>query len=137
MSKTKELTGEAAAEWIAGHPEIAAANAQSVADATPTGAGPTLGPWRVVKATGDGNIVASLATNGARINTRLFDVLADAKVMNGSQDANARLIAAAPTMLAALRDWVRLEDEGMASGISLYALYTRTRAAIRAAEGKG
>ena len=106
---------------------------------TTTGAGPTAGPWRAVAPTIERrkDVFASVHTNsdGAHgFPTCEFEIMADG-YKNSEAAANARLIAAAPTMLAALRDWVRLEDEGMASGISLFALYTRTRAAIRAAEG--
>jgi hypothetical protein len=51
--------------------------------------------------------------------------------------ANANLICAAPDMYAALKDWIRMEDEGPhESGISPLALYTRARAALAKAEGK-
>ena len=167
MSKTKELTGEAAAEWIAGHPEIAAANAQSVADATPTGAGPTPGPW----ITDSGLVVCSKDTSG-RVNIQdrmdgttvaqvawadyadVFDRIADAP--DSTQDerdarafhecgpgyetakANARLIAAAPTMLAALQAIaLHCRPDGLeewAAKAKSYPLEL-ARAAIRAAEG--
>ena len=48
------------------------------------------------------------------------------------------LFAAAPDLLAALRDWIRMEDEGPSrSGVSPLALYNRARAAIARAEKGG
>ena len=105
MNKTKELTGEAAAEWIAGHPEIAAANAQSVADATPTGAGPTPGPWRVLsfaasKDCRNSFVYSPRFTDGTRNSPdicRVFTTCEDERP-GGEMEANARLISEAGTV---------------------------------------
>jgi hypothetical protein len=65
----------------------------------------TPGPWTVRPATGEGdNIVTTLATSGARINTRLFEITADANPTPADQKANARLIARAPEMYEALNE---------------------------------
>jgi len=80
----------------------------------------TPGPWTAVDLGGNHYAVAEQST-GIGL---LFN------------EANSRLLAAAPDLLAALEDWVRLEDEGPSkSGISLLSLYQRARAAIRKAEG--
>ena len=69
----------------------------------------TTGVWTVRPATGDGdNIIATLATNGARINTCLFEITAPAKPTPADQKANARLIARAPEMYAALTEIAEL-----------------------------
>ena len=69
----------------------------------------TTGVWTVRPATGDGdNIVATLSTNGARINTRLFEITSATKPTPADQKANARLIARAPEMYAALNEIAEL-----------------------------
>jgi hypothetical protein len=127
---SKQLTGAAAEEWIAGHPEIAAANAQSVDEAT--GAGPTPGPWRVGGHPRDDS------------GTKWREVLTDAGEFAPSYvcqalEADARLIAAAPDLLAALatsRAWVAqyeaLPDHAQAARAMLNVI----DAALTSAEGR-
>ena len=166
MSKTKELTGEAAAEWIAGHPEIAAANAQSVADATTTGAGPTPGPWEAYTFRDSEDTRAARVrvirpeTPGVKANPDICHVYAigDDGRPGGEMEANAQLIAAAPDLLAALQAAKKAladildnhPDVWPTGGLKeaqtperrawrkrIEGYRDAARAAIRAAEGKG
>ena len=70
----------------------------------------TKGPWRVVERDPDDCILGVQMTTGARYT--VADVYGDVEEMNGAMRANAQLIAAAPEMLAVLRDleWSRLND---------------------------
>jgi hypothetical protein len=58
-------------------------------------------------------------------------------VGSGPQADNARLIAAAPELLEALRDLVQLEADGRAESESAIEYWERARAAIAKAEGGG
>jgi len=109
---------------------------------TTTGAGPTAGPWRAVAPTVERrkDVFASVRTNsdGAHgFPTCEFEIMADG-YKNSEAAANARLIAAAPTMLAALQAIaLHCRPDGLeewAAKAKSYPLEL-ARAAIRAAEG--
>ena len=87
----------------------------------------TPGPWKI---SADGNDIENVY--GAVVYFRYADETAE---------ANARLMAAAPELLAACKDWIYLafsdcmELDDPRVKASFYALCSRTRAAITAAEG--
>jgi len=68
----------------------------------------TPGPWTFRGATGEGRVIAALTSNGATINTRLFEITASLpnRPRNDEQADNARLIASAPELMEALAELI-------------------------------
>lgn len=149
---TTGLTGEAAAEWIAGHPEIAAANAASLADRAAGGARHTPGPWWAPSAgiwTADGECM--IASVGGRYCTASRRAYARKHYGDGPHTTRAEmqlkaadlsLIAASPGLLSALREAVvEIEylDRQLRAGVkdwdSPIITLAHARAAIAQAEG--
>lgn len=82
----------------------------------------TPGPWHVVKIPGESRL---------RVHAETYDV-ADICHAGGADDANARLIAAAPDMLAACKDFL----EACHKGKDLKPAMAQARKAIEKAEGR-
>lgn len=100
----------------------------------------TPGPWKVVKPQYENKkgVFASVYTNPATekgFRTCEFDIRAD-EYKNSHAEANARLIAAAPELLDALKTMVEIAD---ASGVVLWGesdeVFAAARAAIQKATG--
>ena len=84
----------------------------------------TPGPWTFRGATGEGHVIATLASNGASINTCLFEITTATpnRPRNDEQVDNARLLASAPELMEALADILNLHTLGIfkeADGVSL------------------
>ena len=65
----------------------------------------TGGNWTARRATGEGEILASLATNSTGICTRLFEIVTDVHVATANQETNAVLMANALKMYHLIRAW--------------------------------
>lgn len=97
----------------------------------------TPGPWHVGAGNGVGSIFAdSGRTRLEQGGTTLYPVC---KITGGwnetEDDANARLIAAAPAMLAALRETLELLNNPDADGFDALRVEREIEAAIQAATG--
>jgi len=104
----------------------------------------TPGPWTVSDSAPEEYAVS---IHGAQLETGGFPIVADIpeRTIHGTHEANARLIAAAPDLLEALRDALKAEEDAIASvagwagalGVhpDLLARIEKMRAAIAKAEG--
>ena len=93
----------------------------------------TPGPWRIVRARG----ASKAAINGAQIRTeaglQIASITHVADKPISQKEADAHLIAAAPEMYEALREFL---DEFTTSGPKRNAAIEKCRAAIAKAEGR-
>ena len=72
----------------------------------------TGGNWTARRATGEGEIIASLATKNRVICTRLFEIVTNEHVATENQKANAVLMANAPKMCHLIRAWCISDPHG-------------------------
>jgi hypothetical protein len=80
------------------------------------------------------NIIAALATNaGVRCETSLFQILASKRVKNSEQEANAKLMHAAPEMKEALLNCLSALETHIINGERLSDHYQGRIEAARAA----
>ena len=98
----------------------------------------TPGPWWAIKPECERRkgVFASVCTNGATISTREFEIMADG-YQNSHAEANARLIEAAPDLLAALKRVVALLPETAIAAYKAeeWEAAEQARAALAKAEG--
>lgn len=116
------------------HLAAAQAARESVANEIPA-APPTPGPWEVRPIKGLRGIFAKNPYRSSKYLLNIADVKrAQAEKMPaGAMEANARLIAAAPELLASLRKMVYGEANGLGE---INAMLATARAAIAKAEGR-
>lgn len=96
--------------------------------------GPTPGPWSV----GPGNVVKSVTDlpGGGRQTRWVAQVVHCTPVVEGEQEANARLIAAAPDMLAALKKLISAYDLAVVRSDVIGFAHEAAVAAIAKAEAR-
>ena len=87
----------------------------------------TPGPWRIVERDDHTEIWDT---------TELESTVCELPYINGPERANARLIAAAPEMLAALRGIERTAMAANGHGVICQLVLKEARAAIAAVEGR-
>ena len=102
----------------------------------------TLGPWKATKPNDVGDIfIRSHYEQGKTKGLHVADLIATVSCgLNSTQAANARLIAAAPALLAALEElriYAQIDMATDPQGLRWTPMMRRAQAAIARATGKG
>lgn len=96
----------------------------------------TPGPWTVASNGDDGARVNAFATVAWCPTSAAFGVDGSQVISADEAEANARLIAAAPELLAACEVFIEAERRAEVNGREGFGLYTEAMSAARAAVAK-